>query len=81
MNKAIEHQDILENRLEQAHCLLTTLIMAGEAENDHMSPQLMSGALWSVQELVGQATDAFTEMHLLATARLVLCVRGRGAFP
>ena len=55
-------QDTLENRLEQVHCLLTTLIMAGEAENDHMSPQLISGALWSVQELVGQAKDAFTEM-------------------
>lgn len=52
----------LENRLEQVHCLITTLIMAGEAENADMTPRLMSGALWSAQELVGQAQDAFREM-------------------
>ena len=55
-------QDTLENRLEQAHSLITTLIMAGEAENADMTPRLMSGALWSAQELVGQARDAFREM-------------------
>ena len=55
-------QDTLENRLEQVHGLVTTLIMVGEAENAHMTPQLMAGALWSVQELVEQAKDAFTEM-------------------
>ena len=55
-------QDTLENRLEQAHCLITTLIMTGEAETAHMTPRLMSGALWSVQELGGQAKEAFKEM-------------------
>ena len=55
-------QDTLEDRLEQVHCLLSTLIMAGEAENYHMTPRLMAGAFWSVQELVEQAKDAFTEM-------------------
>ena len=56
-------RDTLENRLEQVHGLVTNLIMAGEAENYHMTPRLMAGALWSVQELVEQAKDAFTEMH------------------
>ena len=54
-------QDILENRLEQIHCLVTALLLAEET-SEHMTARVLAGAFWSVQELVEQAKDAFTEM-------------------
>ena len=54
-------QNTLERRLEQVHCLVTALLLAEES-SEHVTARVLSGAFWSVQELVEQARDAFKEM-------------------
>lgn len=54
-------QETLENRLEQVHSLITALLLIEET-SEHLTARVLSGAFWSVQELVEQARDAFREM-------------------
>ena len=53
-------QDTLKNRLEHAQCLVDTFLTA--EIHERIPQRLMDGLLFSLQELLEQAKDAFEEM-------------------